>query len=179
MAVTECPYPAPKDDGAAAHLVAGVALPDIELPTTTGDRLSLARISGLSIIFVYPWTGRPGHANPPGWDNIPGAHGSTPEAQGFEELIEHYKARGIQIVGLSTQSREWQSEFASRIGLTYPLMSDAELSVADALRLPRFETGGIAYLKRLTLMCRDGLIVRAFYPVHPPEKHAADLLALL
>jgi peroxiredoxin len=58
-------------------------------------------------------------------------------------------------------------------------MSDAELKVADALRLPRFQTGGVAYLKRLTLMCRDGLIVRAFYPVHPPEKHAADLLAML
>ena len=71
MAVTECPYPAPKDDGAAAHLVAGVELPDIELPTTTGDRLSLARISGLSIIFVYPWTGRPGHANPPGLGQHP------------------------------------------------------------------------------------------------------------
>jgi peroxiredoxin len=179
MASTEWPHAAPKDDGGAAHLVAGVALPDIELPTTTGDRLSLARISGLSIVFVYPWTGRPGLADPKGWDDIAGAHGSTPEAQGFEALIEHYKARGIQIVGLSTQSREWQREFASRVGLTYPLMSDAEFKVADALRLPRFETGGTTYLKRLTLMCRDGLIVRAFYPVHPPDRHAADLLAML
>ncbi len=76
------PYPAPRDDGAAGHLVAGVELPDIELPTTTGDRLSLAKISGLSIVFVYPWTGRPGIANPPGWDAIAGAHGSTPRRRG-------------------------------------------------------------------------------------------------
>lgn len=179
MAATEWPYPAPKDDGAAAHLVAGVALPDIELPTTTGDRLSLAKVSGLSIVFVYPWSGRPGQADPPGWNDIPGAHGSTPEAVGFQALLEHYQARGIQILGLSTQTREWQREFAARVGLRYPLLSDADFKVADALRLPRFETGGTTYLRRLTLMCRDGLIVRTFYPVHPPDRHAADLLAML
>jgi peroxiredoxin len=177
--MSEWPYPAPADDGGAAHLVSGALLPDFELPTTTGDRLSLARVSGLSIVFVYPWTGKPGIANPPGWDNIPGAHGSTPEAQGFQMLLEHFQARGIQILGLSTQARDWQREFAGRAGLTYPLLSDAEFKVADALRLPRFEAGGVVYLKRLTFMCRDGQIVRTFFPVHPPDRHAADLLALL
>jgi peroxiredoxin len=58
-------------------------------------------------------------------------------------------------------------------------MSDSEFTVADALQLPRFQTGGVAYLKRLTLMCREGLIVRAFYPVRAPDRHAADLLAML
>jgi peroxiredoxin len=177
--MSEWPYPAPQDDGGAAHLVAGVALPDVELPTTTGDRLSLAMISGLSIVFVYPWTGKSGGANPPGWDGIPGAHGSTAEAQGFQLLLESFQARGIQILGLSTQSRDWQREFAARNGLTYPLLSDPDFSVADALRLPRFQAGGTTYLSRLTLMCRDGQIVRAFYPVHPPDQHAADLLAML
>lgn len=177
--MSEWPYPAPADDGGATHLVSGAPLPDFELPTTTGDRLSLARVTGLSIVFVYPWTGKTGGANPPGWDRIPGAHGSTPEAQGFQTLLEDFQARGIQILGVSTQSRDWQREFASRIGLTYPLLSDAEFKVADALRLPRFEAGGETYLKRLTLMCRDGQIVRTFYPVHPPDRHAADLLAML
>jgi peroxiredoxin len=63
--------------------------------------------------------------------------------------------------------------------LTYPLLSDAEFKVADALRLPRFEAGGETFLKRLTLMCRDGQIVRTIFPVHPPDRHAADLLAML
>ncbi len=177
--MSEWPYPAPTDDGGAAHLVTGVRLPDIELATSTGDRLSLSKISGLSILFVYPWTGQPGTADPPRWDDIAGAHGSTAEAQGFQSVLGHFQARGIQILGLSTQPREWQRELAARIGLTYPLLSDVDFKVADALRLPRFETGGTAYLKRLTLMCRDGEIVRTFYPVHPPDRHAADLLALL
>lgn len=177
--MSEWTYPAPKNDDAAAHLVAGVALPDHELPTTTGDRLSLARISGLSILFVYPWTGRPGIPDPPDWDRIPGAHGSTPEALGFQNLIKQFAARGIQVLGLSTQSRDWQREFSSRLGLTYPLLSDSEFKVANDLKLPRFETGGQTYLKRLTLMCLDGRIVRAFYPVHPPDRHAEELLAIL
>ena len=177
--MSEWPYPAPADDAGAAHLVTGASLPDVELPTTTGDRLSLAKISGLSILFIYPWTGKPGESNPHNWDRIPGAHGSTPEAQGFQGVLEHFQARGIQILGLSTQTRDWQREFAARNGLTFPLLSDAEFKVADALRLPRFETGGVTYLKRLTLMCRDGQIVRTFYPVHPPDRHAAELLAML
>ncbi len=173
------PYPAPIDDGGAAHLQAGTLLPDVTLPATTGDSISLARIAGLAIIFVYPWTGRPGVADPPGWDDIPGAHGSTAEAEGFRDQIAQFQARGLQIFGLSTQPREWQREFASRIGLTFPLLSDAEFRGADALRLPRFTTGGTTFLKRLTLMSWDRQIVRTVYPVHPPDRHAADLLAML
>jgi hypothetical protein len=30
----------------------------------------------------------------------------------------------------------------------------------------------VVYLKRLTLILRDGRIERVFYPVHPPDTHA-------
>lgn len=177
--MTGWPYPAPKDDGAAAHICPGTALPDILLPSSTGDRISLARVTGLSVVFVYPWTGRPDVANPQDWDHIPGAHGSTPEAEGFRDHHREYVARGGQIFGLSTQSRDWQREFASRMHLSYPLLSDADFLVADALRLPRFKAGDETFLKRLTMLCWDGLIVRTVYPVHPPDSHASDLLAML
>jgi len=177
--MTNWPYPAPKDDGGAAHLAPGTVLPDIALIASTGEMVSLAKVAGLSVVFVYPWTGRPGLNNPPGWDDIPGAHGSSPEADGFRDLSADYRARGVQVFGLSTQTREWQREFASRAGLTFPLLSDAGFQVANALRLPRFSAGGVTYLKRLTLLCWDGLIVRTIYPVHPPDTHAADLLAQL
>ena len=35
---------------------------------------------------------------------------------------------------------------------------------------------GMKLLKRLTLICRDGQIVKAFYPVFPPDKSAQDVL---
>jgi len=73
------------DDDGARHLQRGRRMPDIELPTTAGRTVSLARLAGRSIVYCYPWTGRPGEPNPPGWDDIPGAHGSTPQLEGFRD----------------------------------------------------------------------------------------------
>ena len=58
-------------------------------------------------------------------------------------------------------------------------MSDAGFAFADALGLPRFDTGGVSYLKRLTMIVRNGVIYRVIYPVHPPGSHARELLRSL
>src|SRR4029078_12139861 len=64
-----------------APLGPGTILPNVNLPATNGGEVCLATHSGRSIVAIYPWTGRPGLPNPPDWDIIPGAHGSTPELQ--------------------------------------------------------------------------------------------------
>ncbi|MGE5267580.1 MAG: peroxiredoxin [Deltaproteobacteria bacterium] len=173
------PYPAPQDDGGAAHLKPGLRLPEIALPSTGGDLVNLASLCGSFVVFIYPWTGRPGYPDPPGWDDIAGAHGSTPEAQGFRDLAPEFSARNCTVFGLSSVTSEWQREFAQRMALNYALLSDAGLHFSDALMLPRFTAGDTPYLKRLTLICREGEIVRVVYPVHPPDRHAADILALI
>ena len=43
----------------------------------------------------------------------------------------------------------------------------------------KFDTGGETYLRRLTLSIVDGVIDWVFYPVHPPDTHARDVLAWL
>lgn len=173
------PYPAPEDDGGARYLVQGLALPSVSLSATDGTSVDLSALKGTSIVFVYPWTGRPGLSNPPGWDYIPGAHGSTPEAEGFRDLYSVFIAGGVRVLGVSAQDSEHQRELANRLRLPFPLLSDVGFRLAGALRLPRFETGGVGYLKRLTLVCRDGVIERVFYPVHPPDRHAQEVLAWL
>jgi peroxiredoxin len=173
------PYPAPADDGAASHLVPGLRVPGVSLPSTLGTEIDVAQLSGTAVLFVYPWTGRPGLSNPPNWDDIPGAHGSTPEAEGFRDLASEFGALNVRVFGMSGQDTEHQREFATRAALPFALLSDAIGLLAAALRLPRFETGGLSYLKRLTLVIRDGEIVRAFYPVHPPHTHAAEVLGFL
>lgn len=170
------PWPEPEDDGAARHL-AGALLPEIVLDATNGRPVDLARWKGRAIVFVYPWTGRPGLPNPPGWDEIPGAHGSTPEAEGFRESYAAFQAKGIDILGLSGQTASEQQEFAARCRLPFPLLSDHDGKLRAALRLPVFETAGVVYLKRLTLVIRAGAIERIVYPVHPPHTHARDLLS--
>lgn len=173
------PYPAPEDDGAARHLVASLELPDSPLPATDGTSISLRQLVGRWVVFIYPWTGRRDLPNPPRWDDIAGAHGSTPEAEGFRDAYDIYRHMGFGVLGLSGQQTADQQEFAERMRLPFALLSDAEGTLRDALRLPAFETGGVTYLKRLTLVIRDGVIERVVYPVHPPHTHAGDLLAAL
>jgi peroxiredoxin len=162
--------------GTTDHFKAGTALPRLALPATTGGEICLAERAGISVIIVYPWTGRPGHPNPPHWDDIPGAHGSTPELEGFRDLAPDYAARGAKLFGLSRQDSNWQREMATRLQLPFPILSDEDGRFAAALGLPSFATGGEIYLKRLTLVLSSGLIERVFFPVSDPASHASEVL---
>lgn len=171
--------PALADDGAAAHLKRGARLPDISLPTTAGRDVNLAKIAGMAVVYFYPWTGRPGLPDPPGWDSIPGAHGSTPETEGFRDLYAGFRQVDTEVFGVSTQSTAYQRELAERLNLPFELASDAQLALQRALSLPTFTTGGVVYLKRLTLAVRDGRIVRLYYPIPLPGAHAREVCAWL
>jgi len=48
-----------------------------------------------------------------------------------------------------------------------------------ALGLPTFEVAGMTLIKRLTLIVRDGLIEKVFYPVFPPDQNAGQVLSWL
>ena len=172
------PWPAPVDDGAAAHLLPGHKMPDIALAATTGDPVSLARTTGRCVLVIYPWTGCPGQNNPEGWDGIPGAHGSTSELEGFARLHHGFADVGVLLLGLSGQAAVEQRGFSDRHALPFPLLSDADRSFQRALELPMFEAGGKAFLTRLTLVLRDGAIEQVYYPVHPPDAHGREVMYL-
>ncbi|MEE8296823.1 MAG: peroxiredoxin [Hyphomicrobium sp.] len=173
------PPRAPVDDGGACHLVRGLTLPNVALPSTLGGTLNLSAQSGTAVIYFYPWTGRPGLADPPGWDDIPGAHGSTPEAEGFRDHYPAFREIAVAVVGVSTQGSEHQREFADRLNVAFAILSDEAFLLQKALKLPAFETGGVAYLKRLTLIVRDGRIEHVFYPVPTPAAHVLEVFAWL
>lgn len=171
--------PAPEDDGGARHLP-GVRLPDLALPATDGTSVNLGKLPGRTVVFAYPMTGRPGVALPGGWDLIPGARGCTPHACAFRDLHAELKAAGADhVFGLSTQSPDYQKEAAERLHLPFPLLSDARQELAGALTLPVMEVEGHVLLKRLALVADDGVIVKVFYPVFPPDRNAGDVLAWL
>jgi peroxiredoxin len=170
---------APSDDGAARHLQRGQRLPDLSLPATTGAAVNLAQRKGRSIVYCYPWTGRPGLANPPGWDEIPGAHGSTPQTEGFRDLYDGFRQLGVEVFGLSSQVSAYQREMAERLGVPFAILSDAAFALQRALSLPTFTTGGVTYLKRITLAIKNGAIERIYYPVYPPAAHAREVCAWL
>ncbi len=172
--------PVPEDDGACDHLP-GRALPALRLRATTGGSIDLAEVgaAGTAVLFIYPRTGRPGEELPTGWDLIPGARGCTPQSCAFRDLHGEFAERDVRVLGISAQSPEDQAEFAERVHLQFPVLSDPSLVLADALELPTFSVDVMTLYKRVTLVIRDGEIVKAFYPVFPPDRNAADVLAWL
>ncbi|MFG1377935.1 peroxiredoxin [Xanthobacter autotrophicus] len=171
--------PAPEDDGHAAHLP-GLELPIIELQATDGRMIDLSALSGLAVVYAYPRTGVPGEPLPTGWDEIPGARGCTPQSCAFRDHFADLKAAGAEhVFGLSLQDTAYQQEVAERLHLPFPLISDHRHELTHAIRLPTFTVEGAMLLKRITLVIEDGAISHVFYPVFPPDKNAADVLAHL
>jgi peroxiredoxin len=171
--------PAPQDDGAAKHL-AGARLPDIALPATDGASVNLSKLKGRTVVYVYPRTGVPGVDSLPGWDDIPGARGCTPQSCGFRDHFGELKRLGVQqLYGLSTQDTGYQREAATRLHLPFAILSDEKFALTKALKLPTFTTSGMTLLKRMALVIDDGVITKAFYPVFPPDKNAEDVVAWL
>lgn len=90
------------------------------------------------------------------------------------------KGLGVDAVfGLSTQTPGYQREAAERLHLPFPLISDEKLELSRAVALPLFEAGGETLTERLTLVIDDGVVVRTFYPVFPPDRSAADVVEWL
>jgi peroxiredoxin len=173
--------PVPQDDGAAGHL-AGLDLPPLALASTLGGRLDLAGASQdrRLVAYVYPRTGVPGVPLPDGWEDIPGARGCTPQSCAYRDSLAEFEALGASLVGISAQSPAEQREFAEREHIPFPLLSDAGLALAgEPLRLPTFEAGGMTLYRRLTLVAEENRVVKAFYPVFPPDRDAAEVLAWL
>src|SRR5436190_19459650 len=132
-----------------------------------------------AVLYIYPRTGHPDRPVTAEWDAIPGARGCTPETCGFRDHAEELRALGAKVAGLSSQMLEEQVELSERLGILYPVISDPELALRDALTLPTFEFEGQTLYKRVTLIFETGLIARAFYPVFPPDKAVEEVLAWL
>ena len=171
--------PAPEDDGAAKHLT-GMRLPSLGLKGTDGSTVDLSKLTGRTVVYAYPRTGKPGQALPTGWDAIPGARGCTPQSCSFRDHFRELKVAGTyHLFGFSTQDTGYQREVAERLHLPFAILSDVELKFTRALRLPTFQADGMELVKRLTLVIDDGTITHVLYPVFPPDKSAGETLAWL
>jgi len=171
--------PAPDDDGGARHLP-GMKVADLALPATSGAAVNLARLAGRTVLYIYPRTGVPGVDLPPGWNDIPGARGCTPQSCGFRDHFAELKGLGVShLFGLSTQDTDYQREATERLHLPFAILSDAGLSFTRAMRLPTFTVAGMTLLKRMAVVIDDGVIAKVFYPVFPPDRNAAEVVAWL
>jgi len=73
-------------------------------------------LEGPVILFFYPAAMSPG---------------CTKESCHFRDLDAEFAALGAQLVGISMDSPERQSQFAKKHGLNYPLLADVDGTVAE------------------------------------------------
>jgi len=181
--------PVPKDDGACDHLLGHEIAADIKLRVTHPEPIdasnddgqsavSVAELSdsGIVVIFFYPRTGSPEENVPKEWDAIPGARGCTPQNCSFRDahtslLSSAPSSLPLHLFGCSTQPTSVHASLTNRFHLTFPLLSDQDLGLCTALRLPTFEWKGQVLIKRLTIAVIRRRIVKVWYPIFPPDSN--------
>lgn len=141
-----------------------------------GGEVNLSSLSGLTVIYIYPMTGRPDTPLPDGWRQIPGASGCTPQSCSFRDHNEELNQLNATVFGLSTQSTVYQQEATERLHLPFALLSDEALKLAEALSLPTMEVEGKTLIKRITLICNNAVIKKVYYPVFPPDQNANEVI---
>ncbi|MFI5806188.1 winged helix-turn-helix transcriptional regulator [Streptomyces sp. NPDC051561] len=163
-------------ESARMRQLVGTRVPaEPELVGTDGAPHSpLAPDARATVLFAYPATGIPG-----GPAGIPGAAGCTLENRLFRDSWPQFEAAGIAVRGVSTQLPHEQADFAQAEDLPFLLLSDEQLQLAAALRLPTFRSAQNLRLKRLILVVDAQRTVRhVLFPVTDIPAAVDEALAL-
>lgn len=120
-------------------MTTGDTVDDFELPDQHGTprRLSDLLADGPVVLFFYP---------------AAMTSGCTAEACHFRDLAAEFAAVGAQRVGISRDRVDRQREFADRHGFDYPLLSDADGTVAAAMGVKRRLPLGPLSTRRMTFV---------------------------
>ncbi len=156
-------------DSSEAHRVA--RLVGTLVPPLTPDPLTDAR---LTVVYAYPGTGLVGI------NDVPGGAGCTLESCTYRDRLPEFEDLGASVVGISTQRPDEQRQFARVNRIQFPLVSDVDLRLATALRLPTFRLQGVTRLKRLTLVIDAQRTVRGtLFPIRDVTGSVEEALALV
>ena len=117
----------------------GQLAPEFELPDQTGTLRSLDSLlgGGPLVLFFYP------AANTPV---------CTAEACHFRDLTAEFAELGASCAGISADAVDVQAGFAGAQRLEYPLLSDADGSVAESFGVKRGLLGKLMPVKRHTFV---------------------------
>jgi peroxiredoxin len=103
--------PAAGSAPSSTKLKVGDMAPDFTLPATTGDKVTLSSFRGKQTVvlafFPAAFTG-----------------GCTKEMQTYQLGIDKFRGTDAAVFGISEDNTPSQKEFASKLGLAFPLLSD-------------------------------------------------------
>jgi peroxiredoxin len=161
------------DARSIADRLVGLRLPSVSLATAEQADLDLAQHASLYPLGVYFYPGRIG----PGefGEHVLLADGMQHRA--FRDHQIALDARGYRALGVSSEPQEAQWTSSVVEGLPHTLLSDPELLIAQALKLPTHTLDGVDCYERLTLVVAGGVIAKAFYPVSSPHRNPEQVIA--
>lgn len=98
-------------------------LPDLSLPSTSGQTLALNSLAGRKLVlYFYPK------------DSTPGC---TLEGQDFSRLYPDFQAAGAEVLGVSRDSLRAHENFKCKQSFVFELLSDADEALCSAFGVIR------------------------------------------
>ncbi|MCI4323177.1 MAG: peroxiredoxin [Thermoplasmata archaeon] len=95
----------------------GTMAPDFDCDTSTG-RIHLKDLRGAPVVlYFYPEADTPG---------------CTIESKRFRDLLPEFQAKGVRILGISTDAVPKQQKFADHCGLPFPLIADVSKKITES-----------------------------------------------
>ena len=146
----------------------GTQAPNFTLKDKDGNTVSLSDFVGRKVVlYFYPK------------DNTPGC---TRQACAFAGLYEEFKARNIQVIGISRDSVASHEKFAAKYSLPFILLSDPELEAIEAYGVWQEKKlyGKVSMgVVRTTFIIDEAGRIERIMPRVKPDTNAAEILATL
>ena len=142
----------------------GQPAPTFTLPSQDGSQISLESFRGKWVVlYFYPKDMSPG---------------CTIEAHGFQRDLPQFEARNAVILGVSVDSAGSHTQFCSKEGLTFRLLSDSEHKVVEAYG-SLGSMAGIKIANRNTFLIDPaGRIAQVWTHVNPSTASTEALAAI-
>lgn len=140
-------------------LKVGDLAPDFKLPDADGKFYSLSEYRGKKpvVIYFYPKADTPG---------------CTKQACGIRDKWSEFEKNGIQVLGISVDSKEALKNFERKYSLNFPLLSDETKEVCKIYGVLNF----LGFASRVTFIIdKEGKIAHIIEKVNV-ETHSKEVL---
>jgi len=149
-------------------LAVGEKAPEFTLSDKDGKSVSLSDFRGRKVVvYFYPK------------DSTPGC---TRQACAFAQSYEAFRAKNVEVIGISRDSTASHGKFAEKHGLPFILLSDPDLSAIRAYGVWQEKKlyGKLSMgVVRTTFVIDENGVIERVMPKVKPDTNAAEVLAAL
>jgi peroxiredoxin Q/BCP len=143
----------------------GSVAPDFKAMNTQGETIRLKDLRGQKVVlYFYPK------------DDTPGC---TKEACSFRDAFSDFKKRGIEVIGVSTDSATSHQKFTAKYKLPFTLLADTDHAIADAYGVygeKKFMGRTYLGVKRMTFLIDEKGKIKKIFEKVKPDVHAREVL---